>query len=84
MKELVIHYKWQMKKTSGKRTTVRHDYDIALVRLDYPAIDELSGKSPLCPSSVTLLSLLSHLGKAADALVFLRHLDMWMTVSYPI
>ena len=80
----LVHYKWHPEKTHGKKLTRREDYDIALVRLDYPAIDELSGKSPLCPSSVTLLSLLSHLGKAAGALVFLRHLDMWMTVSYPI
>ena len=35
MVELVVHYKWQLKK----------DYNIALVRLDYPAMDELSGKS---------------------------------------
>ena len=45
--ELVPHYKWHLVKTDGKKKTQRKDYDIALVRLDYPAIDELSGKSPL-------------------------------------
>ena len=44
--ELVLHYKWHLVKTHGKKKTRREDYDIALVRLDYPAIDEFSGKSP--------------------------------------
>ena len=42
--ELVPHYKWNLVKTDGKKKTQRKDYDIALVRLDYPAVD-ISGKS---------------------------------------
>ena len=39
----MVHYKWQMERSRGKRITRRDDYDIALVRLDYPAIDEDNG-----------------------------------------
>ena len=77
----MIHYKWHLTKTSGKKTTRRNDYDIALVRLDYPAIDELSGKS-------TFTSLLCHIAvspltQSAGARQKV-HLDMWRTVSFPI
>ena len=42
--EVKAHYKWHLEKTRGKKKTQRKDYDIALVRLDYPAVD-ISGKS---------------------------------------
>ena len=41
--ELVIHYKYKQRRTRGRTTMVRTDYDIALVRVDYPAVDEESG-----------------------------------------
>ena len=46
--ELVVHYKWQMERTRGRKTLRRDDYDIALVRLDYPAIDQENGNSLNC------------------------------------
>ena len=42
--ELVIHYKYNTTRRRGRTTTVRTDYDIALLRIDYPVIDEESGK----------------------------------------
>ena len=43
----MVHYKWQMERTLGRKTLRRDDYDIALVRLDYPAIDQENGNSQL-------------------------------------
>ena len=42
--ELIIHYKYKIKKIVRGTTKIRKDYDIALIRLDYPVIDEESGK----------------------------------------
>ena len=39
----MIHYKWKTEIKGWMKA--RPDYDIALVRLDYPAIDKFSGKS---------------------------------------
>ena len=35
---------------SGRTKTIRKDYDIALIRLDYPIIDENSGDQCIIPS----------------------------------
>ena len=43
--ELVIHYKYKMVKNRGRRTTIRTDYDIALLRIDYPAVDKGNGNN---------------------------------------
>ena len=43
IEELIIHYKYETTKVVGRSKTVRKDYDIALIRLDYPIIDEKSG-----------------------------------------
>ena len=43
--ELVLHYKHDKRKTrQGRKTTYRTDYDIALLRIDYPVVDERNGK----------------------------------------
>ena len=40
--EVKVHFKWGL----DEKTMIRRvDYDIALVRLDYPAVDKFSGKS---------------------------------------
>ena len=43
--ELVIHYKYKMRRTRGNRITERKDYDIALLRIEYPVMDEKSGNA---------------------------------------
>ena len=43
MVELIIHYKYNSEEIVGNTRTIRKDYDIALIRLDYPIIDEMSG-----------------------------------------
>ena len=43
--EVVIHYKYNMMRRRGRITTQRKDYDIALIRIDYPAVDLASGKN---------------------------------------
>ena len=42
--ELIIHYKYNSSKTVRGKIKIRKDYDIALIRLDYPIIDEESGE----------------------------------------
>ena len=42
--ELIIHYKYHSEKIVKGTTKIRKDYDIALIRLDYPVIDEESGE----------------------------------------
>lgn len=42
--EVVIHFKYNMKRRRGEKTTYRADYDIALLRIDYPAVDDGNGK----------------------------------------
>ena len=45
MEELIIHYKYKSTKIGKKGKKKRRvDYDIALIRLDYPVIDEKSGE----------------------------------------
>ena len=41
--ELVVHYKYMMRRTRGRKVTVRKDYDIALLRIDYPVMDDENG-----------------------------------------
>ena len=36
--EIVLHHKWNQLKKRGGRTFIRKDNDIALLRIDYPAI----------------------------------------------
>ena len=50
--ELVIHYKYNTTRRRGRTTTVRTDYDIALLRIDYPVIDEESGEKTFLKGSV--------------------------------
>ena len=42
--ELIIHYKYNSSKTVRGKIKIRKDYDIALIRLDYPVIDEEFGE----------------------------------------
>ena len=46
--ELIIHYKYNSLKIVRGKHKVRKDYDIALIRLDYPLIDEESGECGPC------------------------------------
>ena len=41
--ELIIHYKYNSSKNVKGTIKIRKDYDIALIRIDYPIIDEESG-----------------------------------------
>ena len=41
----MLHYKYDLERTRGGKTTYRTDYDIALLRIDYPAVDERNGKN---------------------------------------
>ena len=41
--ELIIHYKFMWKKKRGRVSYMRKDYDIALLRVDYPIIDDHHG-----------------------------------------
>ena len=47
-----IHYKYNTTRRRGRTTTVRTDYDIALLRIDYPVIDEESGEKTFLKGSV--------------------------------
>ena len=44
MEELIIHHKYKSTKIVKGKKKKRYDYDIALIRLDYPVIDEKSGE----------------------------------------
>ena len=44
MEELIIHHKYKSTKIVKGKKKRRVDYDIALIRLDYPVIDEKSGE----------------------------------------
>ena len=48
--EVVIHYKYNMMRRRGGITHQRTDYDIALIRIDYPAVDEGNGNNRLYQS----------------------------------
>ena len=41
--ELIVHYKYMLKTKRGRVRYLRKDYDIALLRVDYPIIDENHG-----------------------------------------
>ena len=43
VKQAVIHYKYKTERKEGKTIFERKDYDIALLRIDYPAVDEVNG-----------------------------------------
>ena len=44
MEELIIHHKYKSTKIVKGKKKKRYDYDIALIRLDYPVIDEEFGE----------------------------------------
>ena len=41
--EVIVHYKYNETRITPKKITKRKDYDIALIRIDYPVIDDDSG-----------------------------------------
>ena len=41
--ELIVHYKFMWKTKRGRVSYLRKDYDIALLRVDYPIIDDYNG-----------------------------------------
>ena len=43
--EIVLHSKYNKTRKRGKITTYREDYDVALLRIEYPAVDEANGTS---------------------------------------
>ena len=52
--EVVIHYKYNKRRRRGRITTQRKDYDIALIRIDYPAVDLGSGKNTIIERSKSI------------------------------
>ena len=44
---MIIHRKYHSKRVVKGVTRQRRDHDIVLIRLDYPIIDEISGKAYL-------------------------------------
>merc|ERR1719450_532756 len=45
--EVIVHYKYNETRITPKKITKRKDYDIALIRIDYPVIDDDSGMTLL-------------------------------------
>ena len=43
--EIVLHYKYDLLTKQGGKTTYKTDYDIALVRIDYPAVHDGIGNN---------------------------------------
>ena len=41
--ELIVHYKYMWKSKRGRVSYLRKDYDIALLRVDYPIMDDYHG-----------------------------------------
>ena len=41
--ELIVHYKFMLTTKRGRISYMRKDYDIALLRVDYPVIDDQHG-----------------------------------------